>query len=147
MLSLRTISSAALVLASFLAFPIPGLRVTVRHLVILCKSLIISVLDPDPYSGALWIHIQELYGSVFRSFMDPDPYSGALWIRIRIQELYGSRSVFGIRIRIHTCKYRKNTGRMCKIYFINSPFRDSTDKMFFWCHYVLIVLKKIPVFF
>ena len=29
-----------------------------------------------------------------------------LWIRICIQELLGSGSIFGIRIRIHTCKYR-----------------------------------------
>ena len=34
------------------------------------------------------------------SVVDPDPY----WIRI--QELPGSESVFGIWIRIHTCKYR-----------------------------------------
>ena len=38
--------------------------------------------------------------SVESSVVDPDPY----WICI--QELPGSGSVFGIQIRIHTCKYR-----------------------------------------
>ena len=44
--------------------------------------------------------LQTKYKSVISrsSVVDPDPY----WIRI--QEPYGS--VFGIRIRIHTCKFR-----------------------------------------
>ena len=45
-------------------------------------------------------HSQGLRRHSVSSVVDPDPY----WIRI--QELPGSRSVFGIRIRIHTCKYR-----------------------------------------
>ena len=42
-----------------------------------------------------------MFGS---SFVDPDP--DPYWIRI--QELSGSRSVFGIRIRIHTCNHTFN---------------------------------------
>ena len=43
-----------------------------------------------------WTDGRYLPGSV----VDPDPY----WIPS--QELSGSGSIFGIRIRIHTCKYR-----------------------------------------
>ena len=51
---------------------------TFMGFVALCVCrLMTSVVDPDPY----WIRIQELPGS-------------------------GSGSVFRIRIRIHTCKYR-----------------------------------------
>ena len=43
------------------------------------------------------------------SVMDPDPY----WICI--QELPGSGYVFGIRIRIHICKYKIKWRQKCKI--------------------------------
>ena len=48
----------------------------------------------------IWIWIRNT--SHMSSVVDPDP--DLYWIRI--QELPGSGSVFGIRIRINTCKYR-----------------------------------------
>ena len=57
---------------------------------------------PAP-APAIYCHLKLFYNSSTKpidSVMDLDPY----WIRI--QELSGSGSIFGIRNRIHTCKYR-----------------------------------------
>ena len=42
-------------------------------------------------------------------YLPSSQLSSVLWIRICIQELSGSGSLFRIRIRIHTCKYRRDS--------------------------------------
>ena len=62
------------------------------------------------------------------SAVDPD---GSVYV----QKPSGSGSVFGIRIRIHTCKYTnigEIRGKMCNIFNINSQYSETKlSKNFF----------------
>ena len=72
----------------------------------------------------LWIRIQ--IRSVFSNFVDQDPN----WIPF--QQLCGSGSAFGIQIRIHTGKNKKN-----------SLYSETLlTKNFFQCHYVRLDFYK-----
>ena len=73
----------------------------------------ISYQDVRQLMGRQWAHNLNI---VQISVVDPDPN----WILI--QELRTSGSVFRIRIRIHTGKYRIIIGKMQKIEYIKSEF-------------------------
>ena len=74
----------------------------------------LSALDPmtglQPLSAQVWgpggqAEALELIALLTKSIvLSKFSFLSVFWIRIRIQEPSGSESVFGVRIRIHTCK-------------------------------------------